>query len=72
MERTNHHFTKMGDGGRELGWGGWVGVDFTEENLRWGGGLGNDGCLPDVTSSMGMGAGLVVGKGRGWPDILFT
>ena len=36
------------------------------------GGLGNDGYLPDVTSSLGMGAGLVVGKGRGWPDILFT
>ena len=49
-----------------------MGVNFTEENLRWGGGLGNDGYLPDVTSSLGIGAGLVVGKGRGWPDILFT
>ena len=36
------------------------------------GGLGNDGYLPDVTSSLGIGAGLVVGKGRGWPDTLFA
>ena len=48
-----------------------VEVDFTWENLRGGGGLGNDGYLPDVTSSMGIGAGRVVGKGRGWPGILF-
>ena len=79
MVRANHHFTKVGDGWRELGVTGRVELDFTKANLKWGGGLENAGPgdfltrpVPWGWEPLGMGAGPIVGKGLGWPDIPFT